>query len=1435
MGVAIVGMACLFPGARDLETFWRNIVTGVDAIGEVPPGRWDPEFYDPNSAVVDRFYCRRGGFVDQLADFDPIAFGIVPKAADVIEPDQLLTLKIGYDALRDAGYLDRPFPRERTGVILGRGNYIGAGVLRLEQHVRLLPQILQTLSDLFPDLSPAALADVRTRLKREFSYYGPDVAAGGIPNLIASRLANRLDLHGPAFTIDAACASSLIAVEQACAALRHGDADMMVVGGAHLTHDLTIWATFCQLGAFSRRGIVRPLAAGADGTLAGEGIGVAILKRLDDARADGDRIYAVIEGAGSASDGRGGSIVAPAAAGQRLALERAWTNLSFERRAIGLLEAHGTATPTGDSVELETLGHFFGPFEGEGARPVVGSVKSMIGHAMPASGMASLIKTALAIHHGILPPTLHCDVPNPRLADTRFRVIGSGESWRDARESRVGAINAFGFGGINAHLVLRGVPEDPETGAGMVPAIETLPPVLMLAAETPADLLAQFDAGAPYPVPAGPCRLAVIAPDPKRLATARKVVESGKPWAGRQQIWFSPTGLLTAGGKLAFVFPGVGTRFRPRAEGLAATFGKPLPPHCEALDPGQSLARVVAGLMGFNRYLYERLTDLGLRADALAGHSIGEWSAMLCGGMLAQAESDRAMAGVDLDGVAFPDALFIAASCSEESMVEAMAGLDGIALSHDNCPHQVIACGHRKAVETVAGRLKDRRIFHQILPIVSGFHSPLFADHLPPYRDFFETAALAEPAIPIWSATSATPFPTDLASKRKLAVEHLLEPVRFRALTEALYGEGFRVFVEVGTGALSGFIGDTLSGRPHLAVTANHEERPGLHQLQTLSAALWVEGAGIDLRLLNGATPKPSRSTIRLRLGVPLTRLREPLDPAFRQDPPGRMVALPAVDPSDPVGSLIRETLADIEAAGREVLGLWQTHRAPPGPAMPGPAPRLSRKFTRVLDIESTIPTVRDHELYPQRPGWPIAEDRCPTVPLTMEVMLVREAVEEALPGIKVTAVSGIQAYKWLNVARPTTIEISLETGPDGVIEAEILGFFKARVEVADSWPAADLAPSAPLVKPRPTREDSVSLYQDQWMFHGPAYRGVAGFRGIGENGIDGELIVTAGKGALLDNMGQLAGYWVMEQPENCLAMPVGVDAIRFFGPDPVPGERLDARVRIAELDALNCVSDHQLRDSGGRLVVAFDGWRTRRYQMDKVFWEASRRLSRQGVSRKIPPNVALFEDRYDTAILRDYINRRYLTEAERADYEAQPPRRRREWLNGRVAGKDAVLNHLRDDLGLIDVYPQEVRIETLPTGAPAIRANVTDSVPEGLHLSISHKGNLAAAIVADRPVGIDIEQVEERDESFLDLVFNAAERVFLEGEPPGMGVTRGWVAKEAVAKAAGTGLQGRMKAFVIEAREGDCFRVNGTWVVTHAIRDCIIGWTLDPPRRFDA
>ncbi len=1465
--VAIIGMACIYPGAPNLARYWDNICHGVDAISDVPEQRWASVFYDPESTEVDRFYCRRGGFVDAYADFDPLKYGVMPKAAASADPDQLLSLRVGVEALADAGYASRDFPRERTGVIIGRGNYLSAGTLRLEQHVRQVEQTLQTLQDLIPDISAEQLQQVRAQIKSRLDYYGPDVAVGMIPNLVASRLANRLDLHGPAYTVDAACASSLIALEQACDALRSGQCDMMLVGGLHFTHDLTFWATFCQLGALSRSQVARPFSAAADGILAGEGIGMLVVKRLSDAERDDDRIYAVIHGVASASDGRSSSLLAPAVEGQLMALRRAWAQTGLDREKIGLVEAHGTGTPTGDLAELQTLKEFFGacPATEPGeARPVLGSVKSMIGHTMPAAGVAGVIKAAMAIHHGVLPPTLHCQQPHEMLSQTRFRVIDRQEPWPDGDVQRIAAINAFGFGGINAHVVL-GAPVGkmtPVSRAGRA----ALPRVVTIAAHSREELQERLqrqhwdsEAGT------GIWRLAIIEPDDKRVDLALRVVGKGRPWHGRNQIYFSGDGLIAGGGKVAFVFPGVDNSFEPQAEDVAAYFHLPLSEHCQRADPAQALFRVVLGLNKFNHLMFSALSRLHIKADGMAGHSIGEFSAMAAGGMLSQERVNAVMGVLEQDPATLqvPDVIFLAAACGADVAQTAIAGLADICISHDNCPHQIILCGKAAAIDVAARRLLDANVLSQRLPFVSGFHSPMFAGHMQQYRDFYADTELHEPNVPVWSATSGEIFPASMEEKKRLALEHLVQPVRFRQLIENMYADGFRAFVQVGTGSVVGFIEDTLKNRDHLAISANVPRRSGMAQLCHLVAALWVEGANLDHGLLgfesegDGATG--SSNAIRLRLGVPLVRLEHALvlQNSLTAQLSGGLLDSEAG--ADPLQQAYRQTLQVIQQASQDVQAAWQLHRGTPQaveplvvspentPAIPGAALPAMAPFKRVvrqqLDITDNIPYVTDHELYPQRPGWPVAADRHPVVPLTMEIMLIREAIEAEMPGFVVTRFREVHAFNWLVVDKPTGVEIRMNMQQYPDIEVEIAGYMKAKATVDTHYPAPasrfesqrsgvferrSQQRTTPFENPRPAAIDARHLYEDQWMFHGPAYQGVVQLGPIADNGISGRLKVSAGKGALLDNMGQLAGYWVMEQDRDSLAMPISVDRINFFGPPPPVGDEFDCRIWVRHLDGVSCVTDQQLTNDHGQVLVAMEGWQTRRYQMDRDFFMQTKQLQQKLVSEVIDETVVLFHDRYDTAIVRDYLSKRFLNRPEVADYEATSPRRRRQWLNGRVAAKDAVRRYLWSRHGRVDLYPKELRISNNVQGQPCVEPHVTDAFDEPVFLSIAHKDSMAVAMASGCAIGVDIEKIESRSEEFLRLVMSEEEIARLPDVAREDWVTRVWVAKESAAKRAGTGLEGKPKHYALQEINGEKLRINEQWITTRRYGDYIIGWTVE-------
>jgi acyl transferase domain-containing protein len=453
--VAIIGMACLFPKAPSLRVFWENILAGVDALDD-PPHDWGADLaYDPDSDANDRIYTKRGGYLGDSCQFAAMDLGVMPRSVEGGEPEHFVALQLAHEALADAGYLERPFARERTEVILGRGTYVNRGYMTILQHTIVVDQTIRLLGQLHPEYSAQDLDILKRRLKASLPPFNAETTPSLAHSVMCGRIANRLDLMGAAYTVDAACASSLIAVEQGVQDLASGCCDLVLAGGVQISTAMPIAVMFCQLGALSRIGQLRPFHADADGTLLGEGAGILVLKRRADAERDGDRIYALVKGVGSASDGRAVGLLAPRVEGEELALRRAYERAGLSPQSVGLIEAHGTATPVGDATEIEALGRVFGCHGNGTPRYALGSVKSMIGHSIPAAGAAGLIKAALALYHKIIPPTLHADVPHPGLATGPFYLPAEARPWiHGGAEPRRAGVNAFGFGGINAHAVL---------------------------------------------------------------------------------------------------------------------------------------------------------------------------------------------------------------------------------------------------------------------------------------------------------------------------------------------------------------------------------------------------------------------------------------------------------------------------------------------------------------------------------------------------------------------------------------------------------------------------------------------------------------------------------------------------------------------------------------------------------------------------------------------------------------------------------------------------------------------------------------------------------------------------------------------------------------------------------------------------------------------
>jgi acyl transferase domain-containing protein/phosphopantetheinyl transferase (holo-ACP synthase) len=947
--VAIVGMAAVMPGAGDLRTFWRNVSQGVDAITDTPAHRWDPEFYDPAQARrVDRLYCRRGGFVDEFATFEPLRFGIMPNGVSDIDPDQLIALNVTAAAIEDAGGADSLPDPDRVGVILGRVGTLSPGQVRYSERVRTPSQIALTLRELLPDLDERVIDLIRQRLADTLGSHQPEGAIGITPNLAASRIANRFNLRGPAYTIDAACASSLVAVDHAIMELAGSRLDAVIAGGVHHAHEITFWSVFSQLQALSRNGESRPFDTAADGLLIGEGTGMVVLKRLEDAIRCDDRIYAVIRGSGVSSDGRSASMFNPASAGQLLAVQRAWASAGLDPTApgaLGLLEAHGTATPTGDVAELATLAAAFGPHRG-GERPVIGSVKSMIGHTMAAAGIAGLIKTALAIHHRVLPPTLHCDSPRPEIDGTRFQPISAARPWQSDGPRR-GGVSAFGFGGINAHLV---VEEHAAPAAVRVPVTVTEPEpeqVLWLADADPVRLARRLErCSLDVPavgsggmlrdelgVPDGSCRVGIVNPTGKRLAAARRVVERGEPWHGGRDIWFTPRPLLGAGGKVAFVFPGFEGTFEPRTDDVASHFGLPKRDYV----PG-GLSQQGSALTETGWLLSEALSRIGVIADAVAGHSTGEWTAAVVSGQLSDETIDE-ISRIFSQGIGeLPDHVFLSVGASAGQISPLLADYPGVLLTHDNALAQCVVNGPVEEVTRLADALRGQRVLCQVMPFRSVSHTPAFSDTVRSVVEGTASWEVCPPRMPVWSATIAAPFPEEPEQVTELIIRHMTEPVRFRQLISAMYDAGFRVFLQVGPGQLAGLVRDNLVGRDHLAMPVNVSQRPGLDQLRRVATAMWVEGGTPDLRALSpgrgAAAPRPATA--------------EPAPPA----PTSTVrVAMPAAAKGRPVRLDLSGTLLRIGPGAADLLR--------PTPAAAAAAPAVPVRALPVLAASARSASAR--------------------------------------------------------------------------------------------------------------------------------------------------------------------------------------------------------------------------------------------------------------------------------------------------------------------------------------------------------------------------------------------------------------------------------------------------------------------------------------------
>ncbi|MFD7671436.1 amino acid adenylation domain-containing protein [Streptomyces anulatus] len=845
---AVIGMACRFPGADTPEAFWDLLVDGHDAVTPVPHGRWDdghelPEARTAAEAVPAVPRKRWAALLEDPAAFDAGYFGIGEDEARALDPQARLFLELAHEALERAGYAGPRRRGRRIGVFAAVGDSGYRGILE------------RAAADGSP--LPAALT-------------------GNLPALVAARVSQSLDLDGPALAVDTACSSGLVALHLARRSLLDGECDLAVVGGVNLHLTSAPHRLLEQAGALSPTGRSRAFSAAADGFVPGEGGAAVVLTRLDAARLANDPVLAVVRGTAVNNDGRSMSLMAPNPLRQREVITRAYEAAGVDPASVTYVEAHGTGTAVGDPIELRSLNHAF-PERPDGEPRLVGSVKTNIGHLLNAAALPALVKVVLALGHRRLPPSLHHAPASPGLAPAGFTVVAEARDWTSTGPL-VAGINAFGFGGTNAHAVLEQAPPPPSSTAPESPAPGAArevavggPHLLTLSArgagalrDAAAQLAAHLESRprlregdvcrtASTSRDEGPHRLAVVADGDLREQLA-DIAAAGADEAGGQVGSF-----VRSRPRVAFLFPGQGSQF-PGQDGalyrtaqvfrdtfdeasalLGPVCGRPLLDW--ALDPeADPAAQAATGvaqplLVASGVALARQLRTWGVEPDAVAGHSVGEITAACVGGVLTLREAVRFAAerGRLMGAFTEPGAM-IAVRGGEEAVAAAVAGSEGaLAVAAFNGPGLQVLSGGVRAVERAAVGLEALGIPTRRLRVSRAFHSPLMRPVADRLADAARALAPQDPSIPLMSTVTAEWQPV---LGPEYLREHAERPVLFGAAVERLAREGYDTFVEVDHGA-------TLSGAVRATTQAYATGAPVAR----------ADGAGTS-----GATGDPSGS-----------------------------------------------------------------------------------------------------------------------------------------------------------------------------------------------------------------------------------------------------------------------------------------------------------------------------------------------------------------------------------------------------------------------------------------------------------------------------------------------------------------------------------------------------------------------------------------------
>ncbi|HEY5834147.1 type I polyketide synthase, partial [Streptomyces sp.] len=802
--IAVVGLSCRLPGgAQDPEAYWRMLGDGVDATGEFPAERADARaLYDPDPDAPGKAYTIRGGFLGRVDRFEPAVFGISPREALGMDPQQRLALEVAWEALERAGYAPDALDGSGTGVYLG---------VSTTDYVRL----------------------------RQAHGSAADVDAYqliGEPSFVAGRISYTLGLRGPSKVVDTTCSSSLVAVHEACQALRLGECDMALAGGVNLMLAPYGFLLMSKMRALSPDGRCKTFDATADGYARGEGAGVVVLKRLSDAIRDRDHIAAVLRGSAVNHDGRSSGLTVPNPAAQQQVINGALAQAGIAAGEVDYVEAHGTGTALGDPIELRALQAALARHRTDGEPLLVGSVKTNIGHLEAAAGVAGLIKLILSLQHGRIPAHLHFTTPNPNVDwdRLRIRVTAEPQKWPERGRERIGAISSFGSSGTNAHAVVSSAPDpEPEPVAapagapyGLLLASARTPEALRETAERYArELRRQPEAALAdvcWTAQVGRARqqygLAVVGDGLDSLTEALERYARGEhdprlaaatlpAYKHRKTAWlFTGQGAQYPGmGRDLLGEPAFRAAFEECERLIDPLLGRPLR---EVLWP--QAPQLTGRPIGNTRYAQPALFAVeyalarmwlawGVRPGALLGHSVGEIAAACVAGVFGLADACRlVVARADLMAALPPGGAMAAVTCSEDTARAALAGRSGrLAVAAVNGPTETVLSGDAADLTAVLAELAAQGVRGRRLAVSHAFHSPLLEPMLKEFRAVAEELTYTAPAVPLISDVTGRPWgPAEIGPD--YWVRHAASPVRFHDGLTTLRAEGYRTFLEIG-------------------------------------------------------------------------------------------------------------------------------------------------------------------------------------------------------------------------------------------------------------------------------------------------------------------------------------------------------------------------------------------------------------------------------------------------------------------------------------------------------------------------------------------------------------------------------------------------------------------------------------------------------------